>query len=68
MDMIGKTFVSYELLLAEKRTEHLAIGNRSCGNNAPRPIRRVVTNGLTTKSCKSRVRPTPPPPHPPPQP
>jgi len=49
VDRIGKTFLRH---LWQSRKERLAIGNRSCGNNAPSSRGRVV-NGLTTKACKT---------------
>ena len=49
IDRLGKTFLSH---LWQSRKERLAIGDRSCGNNAPSSRGRVV-NGLTTKACKT---------------
>ncbi|CAB1103133.1 unnamed protein product [Ectocarpus sp. CCAP 1310/34] len=45
IDRLGKTFLSH---LWQSRKERLAIGDRSCGNNAPSSRGRVV-NGLTAK-------------------
>ncbi|CAB1109836.1 unnamed protein product [Ectocarpus sp. CCAP 1310/34] len=47
--LIGKTLLSH---LWRSRKERLAIGDRSCGNNAPSSRGRVV-NGLTAKTCKT---------------
>ena len=49
IDRLGKTFLSH---LWQNRKERLAIGDRSCGNNAPSSRGRVV-NGLTAKTCKT---------------
>ncbi|CAB1103263.1 unnamed protein product [Ectocarpus sp. CCAP 1310/34] len=49
IDRLGKTFLSH---LWHSRKERLAIGDRSCGNNAPSSRGRVV-NGLTAKACKT---------------
>ncbi|CAB1115356.1 unnamed protein product [Ectocarpus sp. CCAP 1310/34] len=49
IDRLGKTFLSH---LWQSRKERLAIGDRSCGNNAPSSRGRVV-NGLTAKTCKT---------------
>ncbi|CAB1114720.1 unnamed protein product [Ectocarpus sp. CCAP 1310/34] len=49
IDRLGKTFLSH---LWQSRKERLAIGDRSCGNNAPSSRGRVV-NGLTAKACKT---------------
>ncbi|CAB1096931.1 unnamed protein product [Ectocarpus sp. CCAP 1310/34] len=46
MDRLGKTFLSH---LWQSRKERLAIGDRSCGNNAP-SSRGHVVNGLTAKA------------------
>ena len=45
----GKTVFSH---LWQFRKEKLAIGDRSCGNNAPSSPERVL-NGLTAKACKT---------------
>ncbi|CAN0112118.1 unnamed protein product [Ectocarpus sp. 13 AM-2016] len=56
IDGLGKTLFSH---LWQDRKERLAIGDRSCYNNAPSYRGRVV-NGLTAKACKtSRVTPPP---------
>lgn len=49
IDRLGKTFLRH---LWQSRKERLAIGDRSCGNNAPSSRGRVV-NGLTAKACKT---------------
>ncbi|CAM9193488.1 unnamed protein product [Ectocarpus sp. 6 AP-2014] len=49
IDKLGTTFLSH---LWQSRKERLAIGDRSCGNNAPSSRGRVV-NGLTAKACKT---------------
>ncbi|CAN0022308.1 unnamed protein product, partial [Ectocarpus sp. 8 AP-2014] len=43
IDRLGKTFLSH---LWQSTKERLAVGDRSCGNNAPSSRGRVV-NGLT---------------------
>ncbi|CAB1096020.1 unnamed protein product [Ectocarpus sp. CCAP 1310/34] len=49
IDRLGKTFLSH---LWQSRKERLAIGDRSCGNNAPSSRGRVV-NGQTAMACKT---------------
>ncbi|CAB1100297.1 unnamed protein product [Ectocarpus sp. CCAP 1310/34] len=49
IDRLGKTFLSH---LWQSRKERLAIGDRSCGNNAPSYRGRAV-NGLTAKACRT---------------
>ena len=44
--------------LWQSKKERLAIGDRSCGNNAP-PSRGRVVNGLTARHAKHKSTPTP---------
>ena len=50
VDRIGKTFLSH---LWQKRTERLAVANRSSENNNAPSLRGRVVNGLTAKACKT---------------